>query len=66
MAILSWLRNKKHFMRRNAVDEFREYAEAELARLQASDQAFDEGLYREAMDLVLDKLGAREHARGPR
>ncbi len=62
MAILSWLRNKKHFMRRNAVDEFREYAEAELARLRASDQRFDEALYREAMDLVLAKLESRQTA----
>ncbi len=56
MAILSWLRGKKHFMRRNAVDEFREYADTELARLRASDQPFDEALHREAVGLVLDKL----------
>ncbi|HHB12192.1 MAG TPA: hypothetical protein ENK62_03215 [Chromatiales bacterium] len=64
MAILSWLRGKKHFMRRDAVDEFREYAEAELARLRASDQAFDEVLYRQAVDLVLEKLTAHKPAHG--
>jgi len=56
MAILSWLRSKKHFMRRNAVDEFREYADSEAKRLRNSDQEFDAEFYQQAVDLVLDKL----------
>lgn len=56
MAILSWLRSKKHFTRRNALDEFREYADNEAKRLRNSDQEFDAEFYQQAVDLVLDKL----------
>lgn len=56
MAILSWLRSKKHFMRRNAVDEFREYADNEAKRLRNSDQEFDAEFFQQAVDLVLHKL----------
>ncbi len=56
MAILSWLRSNKHFMRRNAVDEFREYADNEAKRLRNSDQDFDADSYQQAVELVLRKL----------
>ncbi len=56
MAILSWLRSKKHFTRRNAVDEFREYADNEAKRLRNSDEEFDAESYQQAVDLVLQKL----------
>lgn len=56
MAILSWLRSKKHFVRKNPLDEFREYTEEEARRLQSSDSPFDEESYRKAEDLVLRKL----------
>ncbi len=56
MAILSWLRSKKHFTRRNALDEFREYADNEAKRLRNSDQEFDPDFYQQAVDLVLQKL----------
>ena len=56
MAILSWLRSKKHFMRRNAVDEFREYVDNEAKRLRNSDKDFDADFYQQAVDLVLHKL----------
>jgi hypothetical protein len=64
MAILSWLRSRKHFTRRNAVDEFREYTHAELQRLRGSDSDFDEALYRQAMELVLSKLETRTGSQG--
>ena len=48
-------------MRRNAVDEFREYADNEAKRLRNSDQDFDADLYQQAVDLVLHKL---QHTEG--
>jgi hypothetical protein len=43
-------------MRRNAADEFREYADNEAKRLRNSDQEFDAEFYQQAVDLVLHKL----------
>lgn len=53
-----------HFIRRTALEEFNEYTSRELERLRNSDQEVDEKRYREAIDLVVSKLGrkARELA----
>lgn len=59
MAILSWLRSKRHFIKRNPIDEFREYTEEEARRLRNSDSPFDEDSYRKAVALVLQKLDTR-------
>jgi hypothetical protein len=44
------------FERHSPEEEFRIYADNELNRLRTSDEAFDEALYREAMELVLERL----------
>lgn len=59
MAILSWLRSKKHFVKRNPIDEFKDYTDEEGKRLRNSDDAFDESRYRQAVDLVLQRLETR-------
>jgi len=59
MAILSWLRAKKHFIKRNPIDEFREFTDEEAERLRSADSPFDEESYRRAMELVLQKLETR-------
>jgi len=60
MAILSWLRAKKHFVKRNPIDEFREFTEQEAERLRSSDTPFDKQAYREAVAFVLQKLETRK------
>jgi hypothetical protein len=62
MAILSWLTSKKHFMRRSAVDEFRDFTTSEAKRLRHSDQEFDEEKYNKAVALVMQKL--ERHTKG--
>lgn len=59
MAILSWFRSKKVFLRRNAIDEFKEFTSSEAERLRSSDEAFDAQFYQHAVDLVLRKLERR-------
>lgn len=63
MPILSWLRAKKRFMRRSAVDEFSDFAQSEADRLRHSDQPFDADLHQQATELVLGKLKFR-HRKG--
>jgi hypothetical protein len=41
MAVLSWLKSKQRFTRKSAIDEFREFAQAEKKRLRSSDSDFD-------------------------
>ena len=60
MSILSWLKSKKQFMRRSAIDEFREFTQKEADRLRTSDSEFDEAQYQQAVDLVVKKL-QRKH-----
>lgn len=48
-----------HFIRRTALEEFNEYTSRELERLRHSDQEVDEKRYREAIDLVVGKLGRK-------
>ncbi len=56
MTILSWLKSSKQIIRRNAIDEFREYAQEESNRLRSSDDGFNAEEYQQAVDLVLNKL----------
>ncbi len=55
---------QREFVRRPSEDEFLEFTRRELERLKTSDAQFDETLYREAVDLVMEKLG-RITERGP-
>ncbi len=56
MAILSWLKSKKRFTRKSAVDEFQEFAEAEEKRLRSADAEFDKDIFKQAVKLVMHKL----------
>ena len=56
MAILSWLTSKRHFLRKSAVDEFKEFTTAEAKRLRSSDREFDADFYQQAVNLVMTKL----------
>ncbi len=48
------------FRLRDPAEEFEEYCQVELERLRSSGTDFDEDLYREAVRLVLRKLGREE------
>lgn len=57
------------FRRQSPEEEVQAYATRELERLRASDADHDEALYREALDLVLQRLrgpGKGEDAHGDR
>ena len=56
MAILSWLKSKKRFTRKSAIDEFQEFAKTEEKRLRSSDSAFNQDIYQKAVKLILHKL----------
>jgi len=56
MAILSWLKSKKRFTRKSAIDVFREFAKSEEKHLRGSDTNFDKDVYQQAVKLVLHKL----------
>jgi hypothetical protein len=60
MSILSWLKSKKQFMSRSAIDEFREFTRKEADQLRTSDNKFDEAQYQQAVNLVVRKL-QRKH-----
>lgn len=50
---------KGEFVRRTPLEEFQEYTDNELRRLRDSDADVDEGLYRQAVELVVQKLNKR-------
>ena len=56
MAILSWLKSRKRFTRKSAVDVFQEFAKAEQKRLRGSGSGFDKDVFQEAVKLVSHKL----------
>ena len=56
MAILSWLKSKKRFTRKSAVDVFQEFAKSEEKHQRGSDANFDKDVYQQAVKLVLHKL----------
>ena len=56
MAVLSWLRTKEIFMRQNAADELKQFAAGEVERLRNVEADFDEPLYQQAIDLIVEKL----------
>lgn len=56
MAILSWLKSKKRFTRKSAIDVFQEFAKAEEKRLRGSDSHFDRDVFQQAVKLVSHKL----------
>ena len=56
MAILSWLKSRKRFTRKSAIDVFQEFAKAEQKRLRGSGSGFDKGVFQEAVKLVSHKL----------
>ena len=56
MAILSWLKSKKRFTRKSAIDVFQEFSKSEEKHLRGSDDNFDKDVYQQAVKLVLHKL----------
>lgn len=56
MAILSWLKSKKRFTRKSAIDVFQEFSKSEEKRLRGTDTNFDKDVYQQAVKLVLHKL----------
>ena len=62
MSILSWLGVKQRFMRRSALDEFKEYAKEEKTRKRSADSEFNEEQFDKAVDLVVRRLEKRGHS----
>ena len=61
MSILSWLGVKQRFMRRSALDEFKDFIKEEKTRKKSTDSEFNEEQFDKAVDLVLRRLENRSH-----
>lgn len=59
MSILSWLGVKQKFMRRSALDEFKDFIKEEKTRKRSADSDFDEEQFDKAVDLVIRRLEKR-------
>ena len=67
MSILSWLGVKQRFMRRSALDEFKEFIKEERTRKSSADHEFNEEQFDKAVELaqgcpILDSGGSVEVA----
>jgi hypothetical protein len=61
MSILSWLGVKQRFMRRSALDEFKEFVKEEKTRKSSTDSEFNEEQFDKAVDLIVRRLEKRGH-----